>query len=350
MVFSRIFRYFSPDVGIDLGTANTLVCVQGEGIVLDEPTVVAVKKGTQEVLLGGDAVGRTAKEMLGRTPMSIDAIRPVRAGVIADFEMTEAMLANFLRRVFQRRRWVSPRVVMAVPLGLTTVEKRALFDAAARAGASRVYLLEEPRAAGLGAGIPIHEARAHMIVDIGGGTTDVSILSLADVVISEHLPVAGDAMDEAIVKYLKHNYNILIGPNAAETLKMRLGAAYPGSDDEFDVIRGRDLLAGRPRAVTVSAGDIREAIAEPVRQIVEAVEAAIQRTGPELSGDLVETGIHLCGGGALLSGLDALLEAQTGLPVRVTADPLTTVARGTGVFLEALDSFVDVLEGERDEV
>ena len=350
MYFSKLLRHFSPDLGIDLGTANTLVCVQGKGIVLNEPSVVAVKKGTQDVLLGGEAVGRTAKDMLGRTPISIDAVRPLRDGVIADFDMTEAMLSQFLRRVCQGSRWVSPRAVMSVPIGITTVHKRALFDAAARAGAGQVYLLEEPRAAGLGAGIPIHEARAHMIVDIGGGTTDIAILSLADVVISENLTVAGDAMDEAIAQHLKRNFNILIGPNTAEDLKLRLGSACATSQEGQAVVNGRDLLAGRPRALTVTAADIREALSGPVRKIIDAVESAIQKTGPELSGDLVESGIVLCGGGALLPNLDLVLQEETGLPVRVAADPLTTVAQGTAVFLECLDDFKDILESPIDEL
>jgi rod shape-determining protein MreB len=233
-------------------------------------------------------------------------------------------------------------------MGITTVEKRALFDAAARAGASEVYLLEEPRAAGLGAGIPIHEARAHMIVDIGGGTTDIAILSLADVVISETLAVAGEAMDDAIIEHLRRNFNILIGPNTAEHLKLRLGSACVSDEEREESVRGRDLLAGRPRAVTVTTADVREALAGPVRKIIDAVESAIQKTGPELSGDLVENGIVLCGGGALLPELDLVLEEETGLPVRVDADPLTTVARGTSVFLECLDEFKDVLESPMD--
>lgn len=350
MYFSKLFRRFSPDLGIDLGTANTRVCVHGKGIVLNEPSVVAVKKGTRHVLLGGEAVGRAAKEMLGRTPLSIEAVRPLRDGVIADFDMTEAMLSHFLRRVHEGRRWFSPRVVLSVPLGITTVQKRALFDAAARAGASEVYLLEEPRAAGLGAGIPIHEARAHMIVDIGGGTTDIAILSLADVVIYENLAVAGEAMDDAIIEYLRRNFNILVGPNTAEHLKLRLGSACVSDEDREESVRGRDLLAGRPRAVTVTSGDVREALAGPVRKIIDAIESAIQKTGPELSGDLVENGIVLCGGGSLLPDLDLVLEEETGLPVRVAADPLTTVAHGTSVFLECLDDFKDILESPLDEL
>lgn len=350
MYFSKLFRRFSPDLGIDLGTANTLVCVHGRGIVLNEPSVVAVKKGTQQVLLGGEAVGHTAKEMLGRTPLSIEAVRPLRDGVIADFDMTEAMLSHFLRRVHEGRRWFSPRAVLSVPIGITTVQKRALFDAAARAGASEVYLLEEPRAAGLGAGIPIHEARAHMIVDIGGGTTDIAILSLADVVVTENLTVAGDAMDDAIVQHLRRNFNILIGPNTAEHLKLRLGSACAHREEREQSVSGRDLLAGRPRAVTVTSGDVREALSGPVRKIIDAVESAIQKTGPELSGDLVESGIVLCGGGALLPNLDLVLQEETGLPVRVAADPLTTVAQGTSVFLECLDEFKDILESPADEL
>lgn len=349
-MFSKLFGRLTPDLGIDLGTANTLLCVQGRGVVVNEPSVVAVKKGTRHVLLGGDAIGSTAKAMLGRTPLSIDAVRPLQQGVIADFDMTEAMLGHFMRKAHGRHRWISPRVVIAVPTAITKVQKRALFDAALRAGAREVFLLEEPRAAGLGAGVPIHEAQAHMIVDIGGGTTDIAILSLADVVVSESLPVAGDALDEAIVHYLRRNYNLLVGSGTAEELKIHLGAASQNDEHSQRTVNGRNLLSGLPHPVTVTAGDVREAIGVPIRQIVDAVETAIQQTGPELAGDLLENGIHLCGGGALLPGLDRVLAEETGLPVSVARDPLTTVAQGTEVFLECLDEFKDILESAHDEL
>ncbi len=350
MFFSKLFRYFSSDLGIDLGTANTLVCAGGRGIVVNEPSVVAVKKGTQHVLLDGDAIGTKAKAMLGRTPLSIDAVRPLRAGVIADFDMTEAMLAHFMRRASAGRGWVSPRVVISIPMGVTKVQKRAVFDAAMRAGARQVFLLEEPRAAGLGAGVPIHEANAHMIVDIGGGTTDIAILSLADVVVYDTLPVAGDAFDEAIVQYLKRNYNILVGPHTAEQLKIDLGSASRLGEEGEATVTGRDLIAGLPRAVRVTSADVREALSGPIRQVIDAIETVIQKTGPELAGDLIERGILLCGGGALLRGFDLVLAEETGLPVIVARDPLTTVARGTAVFLERLDEFKDILESADDEL
>ena len=350
MLFSKLFRTMAPDLGIDLGTANTLVSVRGQGLVLNEPSVVAVKKSTQQVLSGGNAIGHTAKAMLGRTPVSIEAVRPLRNGVIADFDMTEVMLGHFMRKIGKRRHWISPRVVFAVPVGITKVQKRTLFDAALRAGARQVYLIDEPRAAGLGAGVPIHEANARMIVDIGSGTTDIAVVSLADVVTSETLPVAGDALDEAIVQYVRRNYNVLIGQASAEDLKIRLGSACGLPEQKYETVRGRDLLGGLPRALTVTSADIREALAGPIRQIVDAVETTIQKTGPELASDLVENGILLCGGGALLPGMDLVLLEETGLPVTIAADPLTTVARGTAVFLERLDDFKDILESAEDEL
>ncbi|MBN1443680.1 MAG: rod shape-determining protein [Planctomycetes bacterium] len=355
MVFSRIFGAFSSDMGIDLGTANTRVCVRGQGVVLDEPTVVAVKKGTDEVLLGGAAIGATAKEMLGRTPLSIDVIRPLKDGVIADFDMTEALLTYFIRRVHHRRHWISPRIIVNVPTGVTAVEKRAVFNAAERAGARKVYLVDEPRAAGLGAGLPIHEARATMIVDIGGGTTDIAILSLADVVISSSIRVAGDAMDDAVSQYIRRNYNILVGVNSAEEIKIRLGSASPRAEAEIPSegvieVKGRDLLAGVPRAVTITAAEVREALAEPVRKITDLIHETLEKTGPELSGDLLERGMTLCGGGVLLRGLDQLIHEQTGLPVRVADDPMGTVVRGTAVFLDHLDEFKSILESAEDDL
>jgi rod shape-determining protein MreB len=350
MFFSKLVGSFSADLGIDLGTSNTHVCVQGKGLVLSEPSVVAVKKGTDQVLCGGAAVGRIAKDMLGRTPLSIDAVRPLREGVVADFDMTEALLSYFFRKVQDGRRWISPRVLITVPVSINPIQKRAVFNSAERAGARKVYLLEEPRAAGVGAGVPIHEASANMIVDIGGGTTDISILSLADVVVSKSLKIAGDAMDEAIVQYVRKNYNNLVGPNTAEDIKIRLGSACPMTDEGSLTVNGRDLIAGLPRGVSITSDDVRLALGDPVRQIVDGIHDILERTGPELSGDLVQNGMTLCGGGILLPGLSEVIEAETGLPVHLAQDPLTTVARGTSIFLERLDDFENILECGDDDL
>jgi rod shape-determining protein MreB and related proteins len=349
-MFSKLVGMFSTDMGIDLGTANTLVCVQGRGIVLSEPSVVAVKKGTNKVLLDGNAVGQAAKEMWGRTPGSIEAIRPLKDGVIADFDITEAMLTYFIRKIHNRRRWFSPRVVIAIPSGITEVEKRAVFNSAERAGARKVYLIEEPRAAGLGAGLPIHEPCGNMVVDVGGGTTEIAVISLADVVVSTSLRVAGDDMDEAIILHMKKNYNILIGENTAERIKIQIGSAYPLEEEYTMEVKGRDLIAGLPRAVTVSSEEIREALKEPVTQIVDSIRGTLEKTGPELSADLVERGMTLCGGGVLLRGFDKLVHEECGLPVHFADDPLTAVARGTGIFLERLDEFKSILESAEDEL
>jgi rod shape-determining protein MreB len=350
MPFSKILGVFSADLGLDLGTTNTHVCVRGKGVVFSEPSVVAVKKGTKQVLLGGAAVGRKAKEMIGRTPLSIDAVRPLRHGVIADFEMAEAMLGYFIRRADEGRRWFSPRVVIAVPAGINAIEKKAVFNAAERAGARKVYLIEEPRAAGLGAGIPIHEARAHMIVDIGGGTTDIAVLSLADAVVSATLRMGGDAMDDAIVQHVKTNYNILIGPNTAEEIKIQVGSACPCGQETTFRVSGRDLIAGLPRQVTLTSEEVREALSGPVRQIIDGIRATLEKTGPELSGDLLEDGMTLCGGSVLLPGLPQVIQEECGLPVRVAEEPLLAVARGTAVFLERLDDFKHILESADDEL
>ena len=350
MVISKVLGFFSADLGVDLGTTNTLVCAAGQEILLNEPSVVAVKKGTNDVLLDGRAVGLTAKEMLGRTPLSIDAGRPLRDGVIADFDMAEAMLTYILRKAREGRSWRRPRLVVAVPTHITPIEKRAIFNAAERAGARKVYLIEAPRAAGLGAGVPIHEARAHMLVDVGGGTTEIAILSLADVVVVDNLRVGGDAMDDAITRHMKRSYNILIGPNTAEEIKLAVGSACTLGEESAVTVRGRDMIAGLPRAVTVTSEEIREALALPVRQILDAVRGVLEQTGPELSGDLLMNGMVLCGGGVLLPGLAGLLAAETGLPVRVDTEPMATVARGTAVFLERLDEFKYILESGEDEL
>lgn len=350
MLFDSLRGLFAVDMGIDLGTCNTLVCVKGEGIVLNEPSVVAVKKGTNRVLQNGNAVGLVAKEMLGKTPGSITAIRPLKDGVIADFDITEAMLGYFIRKVQGGRRFVRPRVVIAVPSGITAVEKRAVYGSAERAGARRVYLVEEPMAAGIGAGLPISEATASMIVDIGGGTTEVAIMSLADISVSESLRVAGDDLDEAIVNYMKRTYNMHVGPLTAEQLKIEIGSAAALSEEMSREVRGRDMISGLPRKTVVTSQEVREALREPVSQIVEAVTRTLERAEPELAADLVENGVHLAGGGALLRGLDQVLSDATGLQVKVVDDPLSCVARGTSVYLENLATWKETLESDEDNV
>jgi len=340
---------FSVDMGIDLGTCNTLVCVKGEGIVLDEPSVVAVKKGTSRVLDNGNAVGIVAKEMLGKTPGSISAVRPLQDGVIADFDITEAMLSYFIRKAIGKRNFFKPRVVISVPSGITAVEKRAVYNSAERAGARRVYLVEEPMAAGIGAGLPIAEPNASMIVDIGGGTTEVAIMSLADIQACESIRVAGDDMDEAIVAHMKRTYNMTIGPQTAERTKIEIGSACGNGDEQNMIVRGRDLISGLPRETKVSSLEIRDALKEPVGQIIDCVLRTLERAEPELAADLTENGIHLAGGGALLKGLSKVMGQATGLSVRLVDDPLTVVARGTSVYLENLTTWKDTLESDADE-
>ncbi|MDA0373720.1 MAG: rod shape-determining protein [Planctomycetota bacterium] len=339
---------FAVDMGIDLGTANTLVAVRDRGIVLDEPSVVAVRKGTNEVLLDGNAVGRAALEYLGRTPPIFEAIRPMKSGVIADFEITEKMLRYFMRRVQPGRTFVKPQVVIAVPWGITMVEKRAVIGSAERAGARRVFLVDEPTAAAIGAELPVHEPQGHMVVDIGGGTSEVAVISLANVVEGECLRVAGDDFSDAIQHYIRAKFNLLIGEITAEKLKKAAGSAIP-LDEEIEVeIRGRDSLTGLPRRAVLTSVDVREALSEPVRKIVEAIKSVLERTPPELAADLVQTGITMCGGGSLLRGLPELVERETELPTRVAAHPLEAVARGTGIFLEHLDLYSQFLEGGDD--
>jgi rod shape-determining protein MreB len=344
--FDSILGWFSLDMGIDLGTCNTLVCVRGEGIVLNEPSVVAVKKGTTRVLQDGNAVGLVAKEMLGKTPGTITAIRPLKDGVISDFEITEAMLAYFIRRVHGRRSLVKPRVVIAIPSGITAVEKRAVLDSAQRAGARKVYLVEEPMAAGIGAGLPITEPQASMIVDIGGGTTEVAILTLADIAVCESIRVAGDDFDEAIMGHMKKTYNLMIGEQFAEKIKIEIGSAGPFGPEKTMEVRGRDMISGLPRKCMVTSEEIREALQEPIGQVIDAVTRTLEKAEPELAADLVETGIVLAGGGALMRSIDKVLHQATGLPVRVADDPLTCVARGTSVFLENLELWKDTMESD----
>jgi len=346
MIWDHVLGWFSTDMGIDLGTATTLVSVQGRGIVLNEPSVVAVKKGTNRVLLDGQAVGHEAKAMLGKTPGSIQAIRPLKDGVIADFEITEAMLRYFIGKVHRRTWAVRPRVVIAIPSGITTVEKRAVRNSAERAGARKVYLIEEPRAAGIGVGLPVEEPTASMVLDIGGGTTEVAVLSLGDVVTSTSIRVAGDEMDEAITNHMKRTYNLLIGEQTAERIKIGIGSAYELETELTMEVRGRDLIAGLPRRAVVNSEEIREALKEPVNAIIQAVKLTLEQTQPELSADLVSNGVMLAGGGALLRGIDKVIAEETGLPTQVADDPIASVARGTGLFLERLDFWKRYLEGD----
>jgi rod shape-determining protein MreB len=335
-MFNSIYKLFSRDLAIDLGTANTLIYIRGMGIVSNEPSVVAVQqeaRGGKKVL----AVGKEAKEMLGRTPGNIVAIRPMKDGVIADFEITAAMLRYFIRAAHNRSTLVKPRIIIGIPSGITEVERRAVREAAESAGAREVYLIEQPMAAAIGAGLPITEPSGNMIVDIGGGTSDVAVISLAGIVYAKSVRVGGDKMDEAIIQHIKRKYNLLIGERTAELIKMGIGNAYPTDEVLTMDIKGRDLVAGVPRTLTVSSDEIRDALAEPVNAIVEAVKVTLERTPPELAGDIADRGIVLAGGGALLKGLDSLLREETGLPVFLAEDPLSSVVIGAGKALEELD-------------
>jgi len=331
--FKSIFSLFSSDLAIDLGTANTLVYAKGRGIVVSEPSIVAINKVTNAV----EAVGRDAKEMLGRTPGNIVAIRPLRDGVIANFEVTEKMLQHFIRKAHNGKTWVSPRVVIGIPSEITQVERRAVEDSAYRAKASEVYLVEEAMAAAIGAGLPITEAFGNMIVDIGGGTTDIAVISLSGIVYSKSVRVAGNEMDEAITQYIKRKYNLLIGERTAEAIKIELGSAFPLDEELSFEVRGRNLIEGIPKTITITDEEIREALADSVSTIINAVRVALERTPPELSADIVERGIVLTGGGALLKNLDKRLSIETGLPVSVAEDPLASVVLGTGKMLSDFD-------------
>jgi rod shape-determining protein MreB and related proteins len=334
---------FSSDLAIDLGTANTIVYVKGKGIVLSEPSVVAVRtdnRSKNRVL----AVGSEAKAMLGRTPGNIVAIRPMRDGVIADFEVTEAMLRHFIQKAHNRRKFVRPRIIIAVPSGITQVEKRAVRESAESAGAREVFLIEEPMAAAIGAGLPITEPTCNMVVDIGGGTTEVAVISLAGIVYSRSIRVAGDKMDNAIMQYIKRKYNLLIGERTAEIIKTTIGNAYPDPQNlETIEVKGRDLVSGIPKILAIDSEEIRVAISEQIDAIVETVKIALEQTPPELSADIVDSGIVLTGGGALLKNLDKLLKEESGLPIRVTEDPLSTVALGTGRCLDSIDILRQVM-------
>lgn len=336
-MLESFFGFFSKDLAIDLGTANTLVWVKGRGIVSNEPSVVAVhrdSKGTKKVI----AVGEEAKRMLGKTPGNIVAIRPLKDGVIADFEITEAMLKYFIQKVHNRKSYARPRIVISIPSGITPVERRAVKESAESAGAREVYLIEEPMAAAIGVGLPITEPSGNMIVDIGGGTTEVAVISLAGIVYCNSVRVAGDKIDEAIIQYIKRKYNLLIGERTAELIKINIGSAYPDPKGEelTAEIKGRDLVGGIPKTLEISSKEIREAIAEPVNAIVEAVRIALERTPPELASDIVDKGIVISGGGALLRNLDLLIKETTRLPVIIADNPLTAVVEGTGKALEEL--------------
>ncbi|MFH1577896.1 MAG: rod shape-determining protein [Candidatus Omnitrophota bacterium] len=330
--FNYLAGLFSNDMGIDLGTASTLVYVKGEGVVLSEPSVVAIEKGTSRVL----AVGNEAKRMLGRTPGNIIAIRPMKDGVIADFEVTEAMLRYFIKRVHHRKVLVRPRVVIAIPSGITEVEKRAVRDSAERAGAREVFLIEEPVAAAIGVGLPIQEPIGNMIIDIGGGTTEIAVISLAGIVFSKSIRIAGDEMDETIIEYLKKTYNLMTGVRTAENIKIKIGSAYPLDEELTMEVKGRDLVSGLPKAITITSQEIRDALKEPFEIIIETIKVSLERTPPELAADLIEHGIVMAGGGALLRGLDQLISEATGLPVHVADDCLTAVALGTGKVLSEI--------------
>lgn len=340
MFFDRFWGMLSNDLAIDLGTASTLVYVKGKGIVANEPSVVAIRReaGGKKIL----AVGNEAKKMLGRTPANITAIRPMKDGVIADFDVTESMLKYFIQIVHNRKNFIKPRIIISVPSGITPVEKRAVRESAESAGAREIYLIEEPMAAAIGAGLPVSEPIGSMIVDIGGGTTEVAVISLSGIVYSQSVRTAGDKMDEAIVHYIKRKYNLLIGERTAELIKITIGTAYPEEDIKTVDVKGRDMVTGIPKTLEISSVEIMEAIQEPVNTIVEGVKIALERTPPELAADIVDRGIVLAGGGALLRNLDVLLREETGLPIIVCDSPLTAVVLGSGRALDELDLLKDV--------
>ncbi|MBN2058451.1 MAG: rod shape-determining protein [Candidatus Saganbacteria bacterium] len=334
-----VFGHFSRDLGIDLGTATTLVFARGEGIILCEPSVVAIDKDSGKSL----AIGNEAKGMLGRTPANIVAVRPMRDGVIADFEITETMLRHFINKSHNRSAFVRPRIVVGVPSGITGVEKRAVLDAALHAGAREAYLVEEPMAAAIGANLPVSEAQGSMIVDIGGGTTEVAVLALGGIVVSKSIRVAGDEMDEAIVSHCRKNYNLLIGERTAEQIKIDIGSAYPLSEERTIEVRGRDLVTGLPKTLTLTSSEIRDALSDPVSTVVDAVRMTLEKTPPELAADIMDRGIVMAGGGSLLRGLDKYLAQETDMSVYVVDDPISCVAYGTGKILEEIDTLKKVL-------
>ena len=333
------FNMLSNDIGIDLGTANTLVCVRGTGIVLNEPSVVAVEKASRKVL----AIGAAAKEMLGRTPGEIEAIRPLKDGVIADFEITEKLLSDFIKRVVRHKYLMKPKIVISVPSGITEVEKRAVRDSAENAGAREVFLLPEPMAAAIGIGLPVESPTGIMIVDIGGGTSEIAVIALNGIVNNTSVRIAGDELNESIFLYLKKNYNLLIGELTAEEVKIKAGSAFPLDKEESIEIKGRDLVAGVPKTMKLSSAQVREAMSEPVDAIVEAIRQSLERTPPELASDILDRGIILTGGGALLRGLDRRIRQETNLPVIVADDPLTCVVRGCGAVLDNMLKYEKVV-------
>jgi rod shape-determining protein MreB len=339
VIFNGLWSRFSRNLGVDLGTANTLVYAQREGIVLSEPSVIARRADGGEVL----AVGDEAKKMIGRTPGFIVATRPLRNGVIADFDTTASMLAWFIRRSSRGRSLMGPRVIVGIPSGVTEVEKRAVIDATLQAGAREAYLIEEPMAAAIGAGLPVSEPIGSMVVDIGGGTTEVAVIALGGIVTARSIRIAGDEMDEAIMQYARKAYNLLIGERTSEDIKIKIGSAYPQKEEQSIEVRGRDLVSGLPRTVRMTSTEIREAMAEPIAAIVEAVKMTLERTPPELAADIVDRGIIMAGGGSLLRGLDRLLSEETGMPVMLAEDPLSTVVLGIGKALEELETLQKVL-------
>jgi rod shape-determining protein MreB len=334
-----LFNLVSSDIGIDLGTANTLVFVRGQGIVLNEPSIVAIEVNSKKVL----AVGSEAKEMVGRTPGEIMSIRPLKDGVIADFEITEKLLSNFIRRVVKHRYLMKPRVVISVPSGITEVEKRAVRDSAENAGAREVFLIQEPMAAAIGVGLPVHLPSGIMVIDVGGGTSEIAVIALNGIVNNISIRIGGDEMDEAIMLYLKKNYNLLIGERTAEEIKIKIGSAYPLDEEESMEIKGRDLVAGIPKTMKLSSVQVREALSEPVDSIIQAVRQALEETPPELAADILDKGIVVTGGGALLKGMDRRLREETNLAINIAEDPLTCVVRGTGKVLEDMSHFSKVL-------
>ncbi|MDP8260652.1 MAG: rod shape-determining protein [Candidatus Gygaella obscura] len=343
---SYLLGLFSNDMGIDLGTATTLVYAKGEGVVLCEPSVVAVEKGKNHVL----AVGQEGKRMLGRTPGNIIAIRPMKDGVIADFEITEAMLRYFIKKVHNRQVLVRPRMVIAIPSGITEVEKRAVKDSAERAGAREVYLVEEPVAAAIGVGLPISEPTASMIIDIGGGTSEIAVISLGGIVNSKSIRIGGDEMDQAVSEYLKKTYNLMVGERTAEEIKIKIGSAFSLDEEKSIEVRGRDLIVGLPKTVTITSEEIRDALKETISAIIDAVKMVLERTPPELSSDLIELGIVMAGGGSLLKGLDRIISDETGLPVHIADDPITAVVLGTGKILNEIRYLKRVTVPSRIEI
>ncbi|MDD4569370.1 MAG: rod shape-determining protein [Tepidanaerobacteraceae bacterium] len=333
------FNIFSKDMGIDLGTANTLVHVKGKGIALKEPSVVAIQRDTGAIL----AVGEEAKLMIGRTPGNIVAIRPMKDGVIADFDVTQSMLKYFISRALKSRTFIKPRVVVSVPSGVTEVEKRAVIDATLQAGAREAYLIEEPMAAAIGAGLEVHEPAGNMVVDIGGGTTEVAIISLGGIVTSKSIRVGGDEMDEAIAYYIKKEYNLMIGDRTSEQIKISVGSATPEDNNGSMKTRGRDLVTGLPKTIDITAEEIKNALAEPVNNIIDAIKVTLEKTPPELAADIMDRGIVMTGGSSLLSGLDKRVNIETGMPVHIAEEPMDCVAMGTGKVLEELDLLKRVL-------